>query len=136
MNWLQREKGLMGYEFVHMFPMPGIRESYRLRGRYVLTEQDVRSGIEKQNLRNEIIAIADHAMDSHGSGDGCKELEVPYGIPFSCTRPKEYDNMFVACRGASFSHIAASSARLSRTMLSMGEALGEKISEMIKSVIS
>ena len=85
-----------------------------------------------QNLRDEIIAIADHAMDSHGSGDGCKELEVPYGIPFSCTRPKEYDNMFVACRGASFSHIAASSARLSRTMLSLGEGVGNKISEIIK----
>jgi hypothetical protein len=43
----------------------------------------------------------------------------------------EFDNLFVACRGASFTHIAASSSRLSRTMISMGEGVGEYISEKL-----
>jgi hypothetical protein len=45
---------------------------------------------------------------------------------------KEFENLFVACRGASFTHIAGSSARLSRTVLSMGEGVGEYISELLK----
>ena len=32
--------------------------------------------------------------------------------------------MLVACRGSSFSHIAASGVRLSRCMLALGEAAG------------
>ena len=124
--WLQREKGLAGYALSEIFSMPGVRESYRLVGRKVLTEQDVRGGV----IPPDSLALADHALDSHGE-DGCKEIEKPYGIPVDCVRPKEYDNLFVACRGASFSHIAASSARLSRTMLSLGEGLANKILEGI-----
>ena len=35
-----------------------------------------------------------------------------------------FDNLLVAGRGAGFSHIAASSCRLSRTMMSLGHAAG------------
>jgi hypothetical protein len=38
--------------------------------------------------------------------------------------PVEYDNLAVACRGASFSSVAASSCRLSRTMMQLGQAAG------------
>lgn len=120
--WLQTEKGLAGYALAEIFPMPGVRESYRLVGRRVLTENDVRGGL----IPPDAVAVADHALDTHGES-GCKEIETPYGIPLDCLRPKEYDNLFVACRGASFSHIAASSARLSRTMLSLGEGLAERL---------
>lgn len=125
-NRLQNDYGMSGYKFMYLFPMPGIRESYRLKGRYVLTENDLLTGFEHQARRDEIISLANHARDTHGSG-GCNELENPYGIPFSCMLPKEYDNLYVCCRGASFSHIAASSARLSRTMLSLGEAAAHAV---------
>ena len=71
----------------------------------------------------------DHPLDTHGErnvkGIKRKELEQPYGIPYSCLLPAEYDNLIAASRGASFSHIAASSCRLSRTMMALGEAAGE-----------
>lgn len=121
-DWLQREKGLAGYALSEIFPNPGVRESYRLVGRHVLTEQEVRAGV----IPEDAVAIADHALDSHGE-DGCKEIEAPYGIPADCLRTQEYDNLLVACRGASFTHIAASSARLSRTMLSLGEGAARLI---------
>ena len=128
--WLQTEKGMAGYALSEIFPMAGIRESYRLVGRRVLTENDVRGGAIPQDS----VAVADHALDTHGE-DGCKEIEAPYGIPADCLRPVEFDNLLVACRGASFSHIAASSARLSRTMLSLGEsAAGLILGEIGKSV--
>ena len=130
-HFLQTERGMKGYRLVKIFDA-GIRESYRLVGKYVLTENDVRAGLTKQPKVGRTVAIADHALDVHGSGGMCRELEIPYEIPLECTEAKEFDNLFVACRGASFSHIASASVRLSRTMLSLGEGVGEYISEIIK----
>lgn len=129
--YLQAEKGFKGYTLKHIFDA-GVRESYRLKGKYVLKEQDLRAGILKQPKVGRTIAIADHMMDIHGENGLAKELEIPYEIPLECTMTNELDNLFVTCRGASFSHIAASSARLTRTMLSVGEGVGEYLSERIK----
>jgi len=130
-EYMQKERGLKGYTLKHIYSA-GIREGYRLVGRYVLREQDVRAGISRQPKLGRTVAIADHALDIHGKKGMCKELAVPYEIPLECTMAKEFDNLFVACRGASFSHIASSSVRLSRTMLSLGEGVGEYIAEKIK----
>ena len=125
---MQTDYGFDRYRFKSMFPLVGIRESHRLVGSYVLREQDVRAGLLRQARREEIIAVADHPLDTHGErnvrGSNLKELEQPYGIPYSCLLPEEYDNLIAASRGASFSHIAASSCRLSRTMMALGEAAG------------
>ncbi len=122
-NWLQREKGMAGWTLKTVYEA-GVRESWRLRGRYVLREQDLRAGILRQPKIGLTAAIADHSMDIHGEGGMGKELTYPYEIPIECTMAKEFDNLFVACRGASFTHIAASSARLNRTLLSLGEGVG------------
>lgn len=130
-NFLQRQKGMSGYTLCKTFK-PAIREDYRLVGQYVLTENHLLSGILNQDT-SELAAVADHAMDVHGKAGRCAELDVPYGIPVKCAMTREYSNLYVACRGASFSHIAASSARLTRTMLSFGEGVGEYISETKRS---
>jgi hypothetical protein len=130
-SYLQREKGMQGYTLVQIYGA-GVRESYRLVGKYVLKEQDLRAGKPVAIKTERTIAIADHALDVHGEGSMCKELERPYEIPIECTVAKEFDNLFVCCRGASFSHIAASSARLSRTLLSMGEGVGEYLAEQFR----
>ena len=134
---LQTEYGMKGWELVHIFPMAGVRESYRLVGKYVLTENDIMLGVENQSYNEDIATIADHMLDKHGEGGGGREVETPYSIPITCLEAKEYDNLFVACRGASFSNIAASSARLTRTMLGLGEAVGKEIKKRVerKSII-
>lgn len=128
-EWMRKEKGFSAYHISHVFPMPGIRESWRLAGDYTLLEQDVRTGLFEQPLSARVVALADHALDTHGAtnikGARCPELTRPYGIPYDCMLPREIENLLVACRGSSMSHIAASSARLSRTMLALGEAAGE-----------
>ena len=58
----------------------------------------------------------------YSCADGRLTQTGEYGIPYECMLPKEIDNLLVACRGSSFTHLAASSARLSRTMLQLGEA--------------
>ena len=126
---MQSEFGLADYEIVEVFEL-GIREDYRLIGRHVL---DISEILEGKTEGEQVIAIADHPMDLHGvKGFRIGELEIPYGIPFDCCRPREYDNLFVVCRGASFTHAAASSARLTRTMMSMGEGAAQKIMELIR----
>ena len=129
-NYLQTQKGMQGYTLVHIYDA-GIRESYRLVGKYVLKEQDLRAGKPTALQTRRVVAIADHAMDIHGEGAMCSELERPYEIPIECTMTNEFDNLFVCCRGSSFSHIAASSARLTRTLLSMGEGVGEYLTELL-----
>jgi len=133
-HYLQTEKKMNGYTLKRIFNA-GVRESYRLKGKYVLKEQDLRAGILKQPKIGRTIAIADHMMDVHGENGLAKELEIPYEIPLECSMTKEFSNLFVACRGASFSHIAASSARLTRTMISIGEGVGEYLTEQIKNVV-
>ena len=130
-HFLQSEKGLSGYTVKRIYDA-GIRESYRLIGKYVLREQDLRAGILSQPKLGRTVAIADHNMDIHGKGRFNAALDLPYEIPIECCMTREFDNLFVACRGASFTHIAGSSARLSRTMLSMGEGVGEYISELLQ----
>lgn len=132
-NYLQTQKGMQGYKLVHIYDA-GVRESYRLIGKYVLKEQDLRAGKPTELQTKRVVAIADHAMDIHGEGAMCNELDRPYEIPIECAMTNEFDNLFVCCRGSSFSHIAASSVRLTRTLLSMGEGVGEYIAEQLRNV--
>jgi hypothetical protein len=111
------------YTISWIAPALGVRETVRVVGEYILTETDILKGISGQT-DPDIITLADHAMDRHGEGGGCVELREPYGVPYRCLLPKGIDNLLVACRGASFSSIAASSCRLSRTMMALGHAAG------------
>lgn len=129
-NYLQRACGMKGYRLIKIYA-PGIREDYRLIGKRILTENDLREGLHKENLSDSVIAVADHAMDIHGEGGLSRSVSRPYGIPIECCMTNEFDNLFVSSRGASFTHIAASSARLSRTMLSLGEGVGAYISMLL-----
>ncbi len=104
-------------------PALGVRETVRVVGESILTQHDIAAGISRQT-DPDLIALADHAMDRHGEGGGCVELKQPYGVPYRCLLPRGVDNLLVACRGASFSSISASSCRLSRTMLALGHAAG------------
>lgn len=105
----------------------GVRESIRTICEYMLTENDIREGRSNQK-HSDIVAFADHAVDVHGAhGRGCCELMEPYGIPLRCMIPKGKDNLYVAGRIAGFSSIAASSCRLSRTMISLGEAVANAL---------
>ena len=112
------------FRLAWLAPALGVRETRRIIGEYVLSENDVRAGLDAQT-HADVIAIADHALDTHGRASaGCRELAAPYGIPFRCLLPCGVDNLLVASRAASFSSLAASSCRLSRTLMQLGQAAG------------
>lgn len=120
---LQKYPHFKDYEFDCYAPMLGIRESYRMVGEYVLNQNDLLAGYQNQE-QNDIIALADHPMDVHGKKSNLSTLSEAYGIPYRSLIPKGWTNLLVACRGASFTQLAASSCRLSRTMIAIGHAAG------------
>jgi hypothetical protein len=123
-HWLQGTPDFAGYEFAGAAPLLGIRESYRLLARYVLTQHDLQAGLTRQT-HADIIAVADHPCDIHGAGGHLTTVTEAYGIPYRCLIPAgPWDNLLVACRGSGFSKIAASSCRLQRTMIQLGHAAG------------
>lgn len=123
-HWLQANYSeFRRFRLKALFPIIALRETRRVRGEYVLNQNDLIAGLARQT-HTDVIAIADHPMDNHGGGGPGGELKDAYGIPYRCLLPLKTQNVLIAGRGASFSAIAASSCRLSRTMMQLGEAAG------------
>ena len=120
--WLKgRWPAFAPWRIVRISDEVACRETFRIEGEYVLTGEDVEKGVRPSDE----IAMADHMLDSHGvKGRRSRELKQPYGIPYRCLLPKGTANVLVAGRCASFDTVAASSCRLSRTMMRLGEAAG------------
>ena len=123
---LQTRYGFDRWRWVWASPTLGVRETHRLVGRYVLREQDIDAGLAGQD-HGDVVALADHSVDFHGSRPSREVPNGPYGVPFRCLQTRELDNLLVACRGASFSSVGASSCRLSRTMMVLGQAAGTAV---------
>jgi len=122
-HWAHLQTHFKDYEFDSYAPILGIRESHRLSGEYVLNQNDLLQGYKVQE-HFDIIALADHPVDVHGAHMNLKPVQEAYGVPYRCLIPKGWENLLVASRCASFSHIAAAGCRLSRTILSLGHAAG------------
>lgn len=123
--WLRQGPGeWKEYHFAEAAPLLGIREGYRIIAEYTLAAQDLKAGIEKQS-HADMIAMGAHGVDVHGNRKTVKHVKVkPYGIPYRCLIPKDWENILVPCRGGGFDRVAASSVRLSRTMMWLGHAAG------------
>ncbi len=111
------------YRLRWIAPAMGVREGHRLISKTMLTSHDIRLGMNRQS-HPDVIALCDHPMDFHGGKSTGQELTAPYGVPYRALLPRDCNNLLVACRGAGFSAQAASSCRLSRTMMAMGHAAG------------
>ncbi|MFC1527066.1 FAD-dependent oxidoreductase, partial [Candidatus Latescibacterota bacterium] len=108
-------------------PALGVRESRRTVCEAMLRQQDLVAGLAEQD-HPDIVAINDHPMDTHGAhGSGLGHNAGAYGVPYRSLIPKGMRNLLVACRAAGFSSLAASSCRLSRTMMQLGQAAGTAI---------
>jgi hypothetical protein len=126
-----RGKGYGTWAIAGIAPRIGVRETRRILGDYVLNEGDCQAGVRNQK-HPDIIAITDHAVDIHGRKGRLYEVpNGPYGVPYRCLLPREVENLFIASRAASFSHIAASSCRLCRTMMTLGQAAGNAAAAMV-----
>ncbi len=112
----------------------GKRESRRLKGDYVLIEQDLTERrVYPDGTAPTSWTIDLHYPDPENSklfpGAAFKSIAVhtkiyPYPIPFRCLYSKNISNLMMAGRDISVSHVALGTVRLMRTGGMMGEVLG------------
>jgi len=123
------KKYVPGFESAHLIdvaPQVGVRETRRIIGEYVLTEEDVLEGRKFPD----VIAKGSHPADIHSPDDPKKVIHLhvkdggSYDIPYRCLVPKKVDNLLVAGRCASATHEAMGSARVVGTCMAMGQAAG------------
>jgi hypothetical protein len=116
--------------------LPGKRESRRYLGDHTLTQGDVRSG----GNFDDIVAYAGWPMDDHNP-EAFRSPDVPtiyhpapspFGIPYRCLYSKNIDNLFFAGRNISVSHVALSSTRVMATCGILGQAIGAAASVAIR----
>ena len=109
----------------------GKRESRRLIGDYILKEDD----ITQYKVYNDGTAATTWTIDLHypknetGITDafkaGTTHTQIfPYPIPYRCFYSKDIDNLFMAGRNISVTHVALGTVRVMRTTAMMGEVVG------------
>jgi len=113
--------------FISSGPYIGIRETRRLVGQKVLTEENITSGTKFDDA----IATGCWYLDVHpnkttlGSANESTKIQPdPYDIPYRALLSKEVSNLIVAGRCHSATAIAASSTRVNVTAMAMGQAAG------------
>lgn len=127
--------GIPRQKFDSVAPMLGIRETYRAACERMLHEEDIEtkisvSALNVNNVLDVPIGIANHPVDFHGDSglgidvDAINAARKPYFIKFGSIVPLNLNNVFVASRGAGFTHIAAASVRLNKSIMELGYAAG------------
>ena len=120
--WLVGSGAYPDWELLGLAPEMGIRESYRLQARKIITFNDV---IKREHkYAQNYVAMTDHPLDVHGTSLHLIG-SIPFGVPYESLLPVEYDNLFIGGRGIGASHIASGGCRLSRTVMTYGNAAGK-----------
>ena len=110
--------------------VPGKRESRRIEGDVILTQQDLQG--ERPDW-HDAVCIGGWGLDEHPPG-GFDDVErepfvstrLPevYNIPLRALYSRDLQNLFMAGRNASCSHVAFTSTRVMATCAVMGQAVG------------
>ena len=139
-NWnYQKNLSCRREEYAHdalkwISPLGGKRESYRVKGDHILTEQD----IETPEIYPDASACMTWSIDIHFPepdneqrfGEAFRSfayhrgIVTPYPVPYRCLYAKDVKNLFLGGRVVSTSHVAFSSIRVMRTLGALGEVAG------------
>ena len=109
--------------FTKTAPFLGIRETRRIVGQYVMTQEDV---LGCRHF-DDAIAVASYPIDIHRpADDGCTLTWCGdcYDIPYRSLVPQKVTNLLVAGRCISATHEAMGAIRVMATCMAMGEAAG------------
>lgn len=108
--------------------LPGKRESRRMMGPYLMTQNDVLAG----GMFEDTVGFGGWPLDDHppegfyhpGDPNFCITPPSPYGIPYRVLYSRNVKNLFFAGRNISMTHAAMSSSRVMATCAILGEAVG------------
>lgn len=123
------DHGAQNYELSWVGIVPGYRESRRLVGDYLLTEQDVRAN----RIFEDAVAYGGWPMDEHVKGGVKATDKLParilnfdglYTVPYRCYLSKNIKNLMMAGRDISTSKMAFGTLRVMATCAVGGQAVG------------
>lgn len=126
--WMKkRVPGFEKSELAAVAPEIGIRESYRIAGKYRLRGNDVLHGRKFPDA----VVTACYPIDVHTAGAGLETriLARPYQIPRAAILSRDFANLFAAGRNLSCDSIAFASARVTPVAMALGEAAGRAAAE-------
>ncbi|WP_236974633.1 FAD-dependent oxidoreductase [Membranihabitans maritimus] len=121
--------------------IPGKRESRRIVGDVIMTQRDTQV---PQNYPDRV-AYGGWPLDDHpaeGMDDTsikpnrAVHLKGPYSIPLRSLYSKNVQNLWMAGRNISVSHVALSSSRVMATCSTLGQAVGTAMNYCLKRSIS
>lgn len=127
--WKKEVPAFADAYFIEAYPWIGVRESRRLIGQHILSEDDIMQG----KSFDDAIATGCWYLDLHpnkttlGSANDFVPDKVqpePYDIPYRSLVPRNFDNLLVAGRCHSATRPAHASTRVTATAMAMGEAAG------------
>ena len=110
--------------------MLGVRASRRIRGKYIYTVEDLKSGKKFDNPA----VISDYPVDVHSNKKNGSTLKSykEYQLPIESLMSDDIDNLFVAGRCLSADYMAQGALRVQSSCFSMGEAVAKYIYSLIK----
>lgn len=132
----QNDHGLDNWELEWVGCLPGRRESRRYIGKHIITQNDVDTGGNFED----VVAYACWTMDNHypegfyhpGRIAVNHPVPSPWGIPLRSLIARDIKNLVFAGRNLSATHMAFSSARVMAPCCLMGQALGTAIAFAVK----
>lgn len=116
--------------------IPGKRESRRFEGDYMLSQKD----IVEQRDEYDAVTFGGWAMDLHPADGVYSDLNSctqwhskgVYTIPYRCHYSKDIDNLFLAGRIISATHVAFGSSRVMLTCANGAQAVGHAAAICLK----
>ncbi|MDR1962482.1 MAG: FAD-dependent oxidoreductase [Planctomycetaceae bacterium] len=124
LRFIQSLPGGENAKLVSMSAEVGVRETWRVKGRYIITVDDYRSG----KVWSDSLAYAFYPVDLHVNETGVRPAHLEEGIvatiPFRALLPEGVDHLLVAGRCISSDRLANSALRVQATCMSGGQAAG------------
>lgn len=109
--------------------MLGIRVSRRIKGKYIYTIDDLRSGKKFENP----VVISDYPVDVHSNEQDKSTLQIvqDYCLPLESLMSADIENLFVAGRCLSADFMSQGALRVQASCFSMGEGVAKYIANQM-----
>lgn len=113
--------------------MLGIRVSNRIRGKYIYTINDLKSGKKFETPA----LISNYPIDVHNKSKNSSTLEKTgeYQLPIESLQSYNYENLLVAGRGISADYLSQGALRVQASCFSMGEAAAKYIAKQLSNSV-
>jgi len=107
----------------------GVRVSNRIKGKYVYTIEDLKSGKKFEHPA----VISNYPVDVHSSDKESSTLQKTgeYQLPVESLMSADYENLFVAGRCLSADYMSQGALRVQSSCFAMGEAVAKYIAKII-----